>query len=355
MGCIYMYTNKINGKQYIGQTKRGLVVRHWQHMSQHDSYIDRDIEKYGIENFDLEVLEDGIFDPSVLNEKEKYYIAKYDTFNNGYNMTRGGDNGTYFSEADRDKIINLIKTTNLPFTEIGQKTGYSVYTVSDINNGKTLPKDGESYPLRNRRCSEHFNSEDIALVINLLQNTDFSYDKIAELTGTNFYFVADINKGKRSFLNSEDYDFPIRKGKQQCRMTKELAISIIEKLKEENMSAEKIGQLFNVPTYAVGSINKGKHSICKLINEDYPIRKKQYKSKNNYSARKISDTQLLEIIELLLNTNLSTEEIAKRYDVGRTAIGRINRGVVFKDILNRYKHPIRQNREFNLQIGSVNE
>lgn len=355
LGCIYMYTNRINGKKYIGQTTRKLMVRHWQHLSQNDSYIDKDIKKYGKENFKLEVLEDNIFEKDLLHEKERFYIAKYDTFNNGYNMTRGGDDGTSFSEIDRDKIIELIKTTNLSFAKIGDITGYSVYTVSDINKGKTLPKEDEVYPIRSKRCSEYFSTEDIESVVYLLQKTDFSYDKIADITETNFYFVSDINKGKRSFLNSEDYDFPIRKGKEHCKMTKELAESIIEELKKDNLSAESIGTIFNVPPNTVGSINRGKHSICRVIDEDFPIRKKQHKCRNNRNGRKISDEQLFEIIDLLLNTNLSTEEIARRYDVQRDTINRINQGATFKDILGRYKCPIRQNKEFNLQIGSVNE
>lgn len=46
-------------------------------------------EKYGIENFNFEVLEEC--SPEELGVKEQYWIAYYDTFYNGYNMTAGGE------------------------------------------------------------------------------------------------------------------------------------------------------------------------------------------------------------------------------------------------------------------------
>jgi group I intron endonuclease len=56
--------------------------------------IDYAIKKYGFSNFDTVILEDNI-DMDDLREKEIYYISKYDTYNNGYNSTIGGDSGGY--------------------------------------------------------------------------------------------------------------------------------------------------------------------------------------------------------------------------------------------------------------------
>lgn len=358
MGCVYMYTNKINGMRYIGQTKRPLKVRHWQHCSQNIGFFDKELKKYGAENFSLEILEDNIDSQEELEEKEVYYIALYDTFNNGYNMTRGGSGGTRFSEEDRDRIIDMIKNTNLPFTKIAEETGYNVYTISDINNGFTLKKDDVEYPIRKRRCSEHFTDDDVYTVIDLLKNTDYSFEKIAELADVNFYFVADINKGKRSFLKDGETTFPIRENNKHCPMTIELASTIIYLLKnEDDKSSEQIADMLHIPGYTVGQVNRGKHSICKQINEEYPIRKKQYKNRNNRGSTKLSDKDVYKIIELLINTNLSTEEISRRYNVDRTAINRINRGASFKNITTQFKLPIRQNSKHNSQIyaNSVNE
>lgn len=95
MTGIYKITNKINGKSYIGQSTN--IAKRWSHhlavaqndkYSQQQWYIHRAIRKYGKENFIFEVLEEC--PKELLNEREIYWIAKFDTYNNGYNLTLGG-------------------------------------------------------------------------------------------------------------------------------------------------------------------------------------------------------------------------------------------------------------------------
>lgn len=89
-GIIYKITNKVNNKSYIGQTRYTIEFRWRQHQHKKDNtYFHNAIHKYGIENFSIEVLEEC--DIKDLNSREIYYIAKYDTFKNGYNLTIGGD------------------------------------------------------------------------------------------------------------------------------------------------------------------------------------------------------------------------------------------------------------------------
>ena len=45
------------------------------------------MQEYGIQNFSWEVLEE--VPPALLNEKEKYYIELYDSYNYGFNSNRG--------------------------------------------------------------------------------------------------------------------------------------------------------------------------------------------------------------------------------------------------------------------------
>lgn len=86
---IYKVTNKINGKVYIGQSVD--IGRRWrQHMTAEDDiYFHKAIQKYGVENFEWEVIEKC--KKSELDERESYWIEYYDSFNNGYNCTKGGD------------------------------------------------------------------------------------------------------------------------------------------------------------------------------------------------------------------------------------------------------------------------
>ena len=86
---IYKVTNKINGKVYIGQSVD--IGRRWrQHMTAKDDiYFHKAIQKYGVENFEWEVIEQC--KKKDLDEREIYWIEYYDSFNKGYNRTKGGD------------------------------------------------------------------------------------------------------------------------------------------------------------------------------------------------------------------------------------------------------------------------
>ena len=83
---IYKITNLLNGKSYIGQSNN-LERRKKEHLSG-KQYIDLDIQQLGIENFDFEILE--YCNKDQLDELEKYWIDYYNTYNDGYNLTKGG-------------------------------------------------------------------------------------------------------------------------------------------------------------------------------------------------------------------------------------------------------------------------
>lgn len=96
-GIIYCYTNKNNGKKYIGQTieKEKRKYKHLSVNQKHKTLFDKILQKKGEENFEYEILfeidekRSKIFD--ILDEKEKYYIKLYNSqVPNGYNISEGG-------------------------------------------------------------------------------------------------------------------------------------------------------------------------------------------------------------------------------------------------------------------------
>lgn len=115
--CIYKHTCKINKKSYIGQTCQKPNKR-WETGGK--GYEDQPvfwsaIQKYGWDNFDHEILEEGLQTVSEANAREKYWISYYNTYVNdpnsqGYNVTRGGDGGDsarcdYVREKLRAKAV----------------------------------------------------------------------------------------------------------------------------------------------------------------------------------------------------------------------------------------------------------
>lgn len=85
---IYLITNNINGKRYIGKTLKSLEERWYQHCKNaeygSETYLYRSMRKYGSENFKIEYLQDG------LDEEE---ILCIEQFLPEYNLTKGGTGG----------------------------------------------------------------------------------------------------------------------------------------------------------------------------------------------------------------------------------------------------------------------
>jgi len=94
MYIIYMHTCTITNKSYIGLTKYTIEERFEGHVKSSEKpkfHFHRAIKKYGRDSFVSEILESGIDTLDKANEREQFFISKYDTFHNGYNMTIGGD------------------------------------------------------------------------------------------------------------------------------------------------------------------------------------------------------------------------------------------------------------------------
>lgn len=102
--CVYKITNLINGKSYIGITQRDPQIRFNEHFSNKKELLYKAKEKYGKENFQLEIIEDNI-PKEKIDEKERYYIKLYNTLvPNGYNLSIGGISNKSIPEEGKQKL-----------------------------------------------------------------------------------------------------------------------------------------------------------------------------------------------------------------------------------------------------------
>lgn len=120
---IYMITNKINGKSYIGfdsnYPKR--IFEHFRESqkTKRNTKFYNAIRKYGWDNFDHCVLYQSKDLNHTLNEMENFFICEFDTFHNGYNSTTGGERGFSFLPEVKKKLSLAAKAN--PLSEESRK------------------------------------------------------------------------------------------------------------------------------------------------------------------------------------------------------------------------------------------
>lgn len=154
---IYKIENQINGRVYIGQSQN--IERRWQRerrqafLESDTSYnypLSRAIRKYGLENFSFSILE--ICQIDQLNEREQFWMNKYNSLASGYNQVPAGSNHSPKGDKFSPSIILGVKKDLRDFIltqrEIASKWNMSEDMVNAINVGKYHVKEGESYPLR---------------------------------------------------------------------------------------------------------------------------------------------------------------------------------------------------------------
>ena len=88
ISCVYMLTNRITGKFYIGSTKNLYNrMKYYKYCSKHNpnKELGNDICTYGFDSFTVSILEECSID--VLRERERFFIESFHSLDNGYNLT----------------------------------------------------------------------------------------------------------------------------------------------------------------------------------------------------------------------------------------------------------------------------
>ena len=132
MAFIYKITNDVNGKVYIGKTLFSVEKRWKEHLNSRlreqckNRPLYRAMNKYGVEHFSIEAVEQCIDESA--SEREKYWISYYNSYHNGYNATYGGDGKIYANRA----LVILLWLANKNIKFISWFTGYANKTVRKI-------------------------------------------------------------------------------------------------------------------------------------------------------------------------------------------------------------------------------
>ena len=143
MGYIYLITNTINGKKYVGQTQQDDIKSRWPAHRNMDSrcigrYLLNAYKKHGIENFKFQII--CICFDDACNTLETEYIQKYNCLvPNGYNLMSGGGNFKHHPETIK-KMSDSLKgrRTVILNEESKKKISESLKGDKNPNYGKKM-------------------------------------------------------------------------------------------------------------------------------------------------------------------------------------------------------------------------
>ena len=144
---IYLRTNKINGKQYVGQTNNFKQrEKQWKCLKWYyaNKKLTNDRNTFGTENFTVEILFETE-DETEANEKECEYIEKYKTlYPSGYNVATGGKKGfKYQDEIVKERAAKITGEGNYWFGKTFTKEHKE--KISEANKGKKRTNDFRQY------------------------------------------------------------------------------------------------------------------------------------------------------------------------------------------------------------------
>ena len=219
MGIIYCFTNNINGKKYIGQSISKGNARYNNHKSsyknpddcEYESPLHRAFRKHGFENFTYEILAQDIESIDLLNQLEIQYIQQYNCqIPNGYNIEPGGKNCAKPKTIEHRKkeIWAQAKLTEEEVIELRKayqrkESPTKIYKEKYENimhyNSFLNIWSGRRYALIMPEVFEKgrhtkLNAETVKLIRKDREETNLSYDKLAEQYGISKGTIADIIK-----------------------------------------------------------------------------------------------------------------------------------------------------------------
>lgn len=231
---IYKATSATTNKVYIGQSSQTLQERINQHNShayghQYNYHFHNAIRKYGAEDFSYEIIEDEIKTIEELNDRERYWIKYYDSYNNGYNSTLGGEGRHTRDDELIKKLFEEGKTTEeiCEITNYNRATIYKSYKLSNLTQENLERKNQitrercsykvDQYSLEGKfiqtwesatECGKHFGSQSlISSVCNQKENILSAYGFLFKYRDDK----RDISEWVKRLKNKKDAGKPKKK------------------------------------------------------------------------------------------------------------------------------------------------
>ena len=299
-GFIYKITNRVNNKCYIGQTRFTVEHRFKQHIKNYNIEHRKQplymaFDKYGLNNFTVETIEEC--DINKLDEREKYWIAYYDSFKNGYNATIGGQKGQlkYIWTDNQYEEIKSLYLSGFSSPFIANRFNVSKETILDIL---------KSMNIKIRKHGLDVNAIESKDIIDCYK-TGFSISYIAKIYNVSPNSVLDFLKSKNVDIKDK---YNIYNDEDKIQKIIKDYINHISKRELENKY----------------------HCDYRTIQKILVMRGIELRNKG-----KFTDSEYLDIISMYCNLKVPIKDIENKYNIHYSTILKILKRYNIK--FKRYK------------------
>lgn len=280
---IYKLSWNSTNRVYIGQSIN-IQNRYREHCLKlrTNKHYNKKLQEYY--NTQLEVPEIEILlecSTELLNSKEIYYIDKYNSYNLGFNSTKGG-NSLYgensplskYSNSEIEEAFKLICTREIPLKEIAEFCNISLDVIKSISRGLNHSWLKDKYPeeytslLKTKRtvdvsigdnhpCSKYSNEEIAELFLKHLVNRKESFLEISRKTNVGYETITEISRGEgHTWLKvkyPEEYLTMLKNSKKRIKeypkITNGIEIVIVtnatEFCRNNNLTLPNLSKVFN--------------------------------------------------------------------------------------------------------------
>lgn len=290
---IYKITNLVNNKCYIGQAK-DIHERYFNHHQYDYKRLDYQIyqamRKYGLTNFSIEVVE--LCDSSELNEKEIYWINKLNSFQNGYNMTLGGQSlspNIFLDETEEKR----------------RKTRKQNKSLQSENHPRAKLNNDEVVLIRQR----YINGENARSIYENYKHL-YSFETFQQIIlGTHYKTVGNIPTAKDKKLANSKF-------------TEQDIINIRQEYYQNNMTQSALAEQYNV----------SQSTIKDIVNRvSYKEIKDNIENKRKRQTYRLTPNEVRKIRKLY-NDGKTVAEIAKQFQIDWNAIKKCATYQTYKNI-----------------------
>jgi group I intron endonuclease len=146
-GVVYLITNLVNGKCYIGQTVDYAARMRQHRLAGSQCVISHAVKKYGWNNFSREILGEAE-DKESLDNLEKLWIIIANSVESGYNREAGGANGKpceatrlLQSAAKRGRTLTTEHRKNISKAQKGNRPPHAHLAMVRSLNGRIKTED----------------------------------------------------------------------------------------------------------------------------------------------------------------------------------------------------------------------